>query len=295
MEDGASESAPLLGGKGRPSRARARAYLTEKVRVKNAYIPLLICCFLTGLIDAASYSAWSVFMGMQTGTLRSPPLTSPPPVSPLITSAGNTIFLALSTFNLPPGSDSLKWARSLVSIASLIFGSLLTGRLYSRFTATRRATLICSFFAQTLFIAIAALLVHTDAVPESPSLAPSPFADGMDKRVMIAIPFLAAQSGAQVVTAKSLGFGEVPTTVLTSVYSDLGADVHILGAKNWKRDRRVGAAVMMLMGGICAGWISTREGGGLRVVLWLGAGIKFLLGLGWLIFQAEGKGDNDDA
>lgn len=239
MEDGATESAPLLGGKERSSRARARAYLTEKIRVNNAYIPLLICCFLTGLIDAGSYNAWSVFMGMQTGTLRSPSST-PRPLSPLTTFPGNTIFLALSTFHLPAGSDSLKWARSLISITSLILGSFLTGRLYSRFTATRRATLICSFLAQTLFIAIAALLVHTDAVPESPSLSPSlsPFSYGMDKRVMIAIPFLAAQSGAQVVTAKSLGFGEVPTTVLTSVYSDLGADVNILGARNGKRDRR---------------------------------------------------------
>lgn len=71
MEDGATESAPLLGGKESSSRARARAYLAEKIRVNNAYIPLLICCFLTGLIDAGSYNAWSVFMGMQTGTLRS--------------------------------------------------------------------------------------------------------------------------------------------------------------------------------------------------------------------------------
>ena len=69
MESAAAESAPLLGQKTRP-RGRARRYLTENICIDNAYIPLLVCCFLTGLIDAGSYSAWSVFMGMQTGSPR---------------------------------------------------------------------------------------------------------------------------------------------------------------------------------------------------------------------------------
>ena len=68
MQDTESEAAPLLGQK-RAKSNRARRYLTENIKLDNAYIPLLICCFLTGLIDAASYNAWSVFMGMQTGKI----------------------------------------------------------------------------------------------------------------------------------------------------------------------------------------------------------------------------------
>ena len=71
MEDGATEEAPLLGQKAGDRSVRARHYLNEKIRVDNAYIPLLVCCFLTGLIDAGSYNAWQVFMGMQTGQLPS--------------------------------------------------------------------------------------------------------------------------------------------------------------------------------------------------------------------------------
>lgn len=67
MEDGGTESAPLLGHKQQDRKDQAYRYWTETIDVKYAYIPLLVCCFLTGLVDAGSYNAWSVFMGMQTG------------------------------------------------------------------------------------------------------------------------------------------------------------------------------------------------------------------------------------
>ena len=73
MDSVPAEQTPLLGQKKTRPSGRARRYLTQNIRIDNAYIPLLVCCFLTGLIDAGSYSAWSVFMGMQTG------YTSPPP------------------------------------------------------------------------------------------------------------------------------------------------------------------------------------------------------------------------
>lgn len=158
-------------------------------------------------------------------------------------------------------------------------GSLLTGRIYAAVGLTRRLTLVLSFLLQTLCIAIPALLVRTKVVPES--------AVG-NKFVLIAIPFLAAQSGAQVVTAKSLGFNELPTTVLTSVYNDLASDMRLLAWKNPKRDRRVGAIAMILLGGISASWIS-RTAGGLTAVLWLGAGMKLLLSFSWLLFRADAE------
>ena len=103
---------------------------------------------------------------------------------------------------------------------------------------------------------------------------------------MIAIPFLAAQSGAQIVTAKSLGFNEVPTTVLTSVYNDLASDTELLKWDNSKRDRRVGAIVMILLGGICAGWLA-RYGESLTFVLWVAVAVKLVLSFSWLMFPSE--------
>lgn len=73
MRDGEAEAegAPLLGQK--QSATTARRYLAENIRLDYAYLPLLVCCFLTGLIDAASYNAWTVFMGMQTGMAADQP------------------------------------------------------------------------------------------------------------------------------------------------------------------------------------------------------------------------------
>ncbi|KAL8627863.1 hypothetical protein Q9189_006428 [Teloschistes chrysophthalmus] len=208
MHNGDTETTPLLGNKQPKPKRQLRSFLTENVAILYAPLPLLVCCFLTGLIDAGSYNAWSVFMGMQTG---------------------NTVFLALSSANLPAGSDSLKWARSGVSILSLMLGSLIAGRMYNAVGPTRRLTLIGSFLLQSLCIVIAAVLVQTNTVPER---------NATDKIVLVAIPFLAAQSGAQVATAKSLGFSELPTTVLTSVYNDLASDDKFLAWDNPKRDRR---------------------------------------------------------
>jgi len=134
-----------------------------------------------------------------------------------------------------------------------------------------------SFLLQTLSITAAALMVHTNTVPVSTVES---------KRIFIAIPFLAAQSGAQIVTAKALGFTEIPTTVLTSVYNDLASDTELFRWRNSKRNRRVGAITMILLGGISAGWLS-RLGQSLALVLWLGSGIKLLVTLSWLCFAAD--------
>lgn len=175
------------------------------------------------------------------------------------------------------GSDDLKWARSGISILAMMAGSMVTGHIYTALGPTRRFTLFASFLLQTLCIAVAAILVHAELIPEDTTNS---------KLIFIAIPFLAAQSGAQIVTAKSLGFNEVPTTVLTSVYNDLASDTDLLAWENPKRNRRVGAITMILLGGISAGWLSRSEAG-LALVLWLGAVLKLLLSFSWLLFGSD--------
>lgn len=62
MQNGDIERAPLLANAQDQPKSRARSFLSETIKVQNAYLQLLICCFTTGFIDAASYNAWSVFM-----------------------------------------------------------------------------------------------------------------------------------------------------------------------------------------------------------------------------------------
>lgn len=159
----------------------------------------------------------------------------------------------------------------------MMIGSFIAGRAYAAVGLTRRSTLIVSFLLQALCICIAAILVQTDAVPET---------NATEKIVLVAIPFLAAQSGAQVATAKSLGFNELPTTVLTSTYNDLASDTKVLAWDNPKRDRRVASVVMMMLGAIAGAWL-VKGTGTFTTVLWLGAVAKVLLAFSWLLFPAE--------
>lgn len=47
----------------------SRAYLLGPVKRDHADLALLACSFVTGMVDAASFSNWSAFVGMQTGKL----------------------------------------------------------------------------------------------------------------------------------------------------------------------------------------------------------------------------------
>lgn len=119
--------------------------------------------------------------------------------------------------------------------------------------------------------------MQSDAVPET---------NATEKIVLVAIPFLAAQSGAQVATAKSLGFNELPTTVLTSTYNDLASDTALFAWDNPKRDNRVASVVLMMLGAIAGAWL-VKGTGTFTTVLWLAAAIKVVLAFSWLLFPAE--------
>lgn len=84
-----------------------------------------------------------------------------------------------------------------------------------------------------------------------------------------------------------LGYGEIPTTVLTTAYNDLACDTNVFGRGNPKRNRRVAAVVLLILGGISGGWMSRVEGG-FRIVLWVGGAMKVGLGVGFVFFQEDG-------
>lgn len=89
-------------------------------------------------------------------------------------------------------------------------------------------------------------------------------------------------------TSRLLGFNEVPTTVLTSVYCDLAMDQKFFVGlnKNIKRNRRFCSVVAFLVGAIAGGWISRTIG--LAVSFWIAAAIKFLMATGWVMWKPNG-------
>lgn len=45
----------------------ALRYLQAEISLDHADIPMLACCFVSGLCDSSAYNAWTCFVSMQTG------------------------------------------------------------------------------------------------------------------------------------------------------------------------------------------------------------------------------------
>ncbi len=138
---------------------------------------------------------------------------------------------------------------------------------------------------QSACIIVAAALVQSHVVPEPMGLV-TETSSSVDFLELLPLGFLAFQSGGQIVTSRLLGFNEVPTTVLTSVYCDLASDPKILAKKNVKRNRRAAVVIAILTGGITGGWIS-RSSAGMSVSLWTAAAIKLSIAVGWSLWKPK--------
>ena len=86
--------------------------------------------------------------------------------------------------------------------------------------------------------------------------------------------------------SRALGFNEIPTVVITSLLCDLVSDAELLALRNGKRDRRIVAFCLTLLGAIAGGWI-TRVTGDIAPVLWIAAGIKFVLVVLWVLWRGD--------
>ena len=241
----------------RPTRRRAAArYWAAEVSRDGAIGPIIACCVVAGLCDSSAYNAWSCFVSMQTG---------------------NTIFLALGASGQPAAHPD-GWRRSLVSIALFFAGCLAFGAT-RRLHPLQRRTLAASFALQALCVFAAAALVQAGVVPTVGATAQGSIE-------MLPLGLLAFQSGGQIVTSRLLGFNEVPTTVLTSVYCDLASDPRLLAplGENVKRNRRVAAVVAILAGGVAGGWLY-RSAAGMASALWLGGAIKLAIAFSWSLWK----------
>ncbi|KAG5984179.1 hypothetical protein E4U55_005792 [Claviceps digitariae] len=247
----------------RPSkRASVWDRFAEHVDLEHAYIPLLACCFVSGLTDGTIYNAYGTFVSMQTG---------------------NTIFVALGTSgynNKPYG-----WARSLCSIALFITGSFVFSRISLWLDGRRRGILMLSFFLQSLMVTLAAAIIQGGIIDGSyPSRRPITI---VDFKELIIIALLSFQAAGQIVVSRTLKVGEVPTVVVTSMLCDLMSDPALFFfGKNDKRNRRFVAFFLTLLGAICGGWIS-KAAGAVDPSLWTVAGIKLIISCCWYFWRSE--------
>ncbi|KAH8886345.1 hypothetical protein GQ53DRAFT_750616 [Thozetella sp. PMI_491] len=261
-----------------PPPADHRSWLSrvrDDISLSYADIPVLACCTVSGLCDSVAFNATGTFASMQTG---------------------NTIFLALGASGLPAG-QSLLWLRALVSIVSFWAGCLAFSKS-RHFHPQRKATLSLSFLIQAAFIFIAAALAQTRTVPSfgearlptvlSEVQEAAHAAEENSALSLIPLALLAFQFGGQIVISRILGFNEVPTNVLTSLYCDLLSDPLLLASlsKNPKRNRRVAAIILSVLGGITGGWLQ-RSAAGMSAALWIAGGIKVVIALAWISWRSR--------
>ncbi|KAF2423193.1 hypothetical protein EJ08DRAFT_596326 [Tothia fuscella] len=239
--------------------SRTHDLWSRNVNLRWTTIPIILCCSCSGLIDSCIFNVWGVFATMQTG---------------------NTVILALGASNQPTGHPHA-WLQALMAILFFFFGSLLTGQISKILPPLRHTTLALSFLLQTVLIVTAAALVESGVAPN--------ITNGKEYFIqLVPLPMLSFQAGMQSVTARQLGLNEIPTTVLTSVYCDLGNDSKLFAGfrDNWKRNRRAGAAASLIVGAIIGGWLS-RTSDGMPAALWSAAGIKFCISVAWLLWSSE--------
>ncbi|KAL3291850.1 DUF1275 domain protein [Colletotrichum asianum] len=244
--------------------------LRNDINERFSDVPLLSCCFISRLCDSIAFNASGVFVSMQTGE-------------------GNTIFLALGTANLPSHSPNL-WLRALVSIVAFWAGCFT-------FSKTRlvhpkcKGALFASFLFQSVLISVSAALAQAGVVPSFALTRLDLREIYEDYITTLPIALLAFQFGGQVVTSRILGFNEVPTNVLTSLYCDLLSDPMILAPfpENPKRNSRVVAVLLTVGGGIIGGWLQ-RTNLGMPAVLWIAAIVKLVIALLWAGWKDECSG-----
>lgn len=124
-------------------------------------------------------------------------------------------------------------------------------------------------------------LIEADLIPHT--AADANLTGGPLFLELIPIALLAFQSAGSIAVTRALGFNEIPSVVLTSVYFDLASDPALVTGSvggNVKRNRRAGAVVMLVIGAIVGGWLS-RSAAGMESALWISGGIKFILAFVW--------------
>ncbi|WYZ39635.1 hypothetical protein EsH8_III_001549 [Colletotrichum jinshuiense] len=246
-------------------------WLRDDVNVRYTDIPVLACCLVSGLCDSVAVNAAGVFVSMQTG---------------------NTIFMALGASRLPAG-EPLLWLKSLSSIAAFWLGCFFFSKS-RHIHPKRKGTLALSFLLQSSLVFLAAAFAQTRLIADfgltsvEGSESNHEFKTSENPLVMVPLALLAFQFGGQIVTSRILGFNEVPTNVLTSVYCDLLSDPKLFAPlkDNPKRNRRFLAVVLLVLGGIIGGWLQ-RSPAGMPGALWISGAVKFIIAVSWMAWASN--------
>ena len=207
---------------------------------------------------------------------------------------GNTIFAALGVSGLPESSPTFAWSKALMAIVCFIIGAFCFANFHRLLTPRKRWVLIASFGLQCSMIIVTASLVTAGVVSNKRQGVAQkdreqnikvdssfPFLD------FLPIGLLAFQSAGQVVASRVLKFNAMPTVVLTTLYTDLMMDSHLLTAglfEDPQRNRRAASAITLFVGAVIGG-VLAKSWLGFAGALWIGAFLKGLMVFAWVFWK----------
>ncbi|KAF7323664.1 hypothetical protein MKEN_00587200 [Mycena kentingensis (nom. inval.)] len=260
--DRPNASAPLLGKtkaqRGlealNPRRISWRAFLLCEVEPEHTTAPLLAFCFMTGFIDAISFSAAFVWCGFQTGNFAQLALA---------------VARILGTTN---PADRVLLPADILALTSLLAfnsGAFTGGRIGDRIGAQNARGL--------------------SAAPSSKRRSHS--ARGFALLSSVAMGLMAASLGVQGVIGKRLGTNLSTTVVLTALWIELVADPHLFKSPTRRiasRDHRALALFVLFGGAIIARLMLGQVGA--AATLGFATGLRMLIAASWLFVKGKGEG-----
>ncbi|CAL1709375.1 unnamed protein product [Somion occarium] len=253
-----------------PTTVLSKAHLMGDVDPKRSTFPLAAYCFMTGFIDAVSFTAIFVWCGFQTG---------------------NSVQLALALARLfegPPGqrdtSFHLADQQALTSVLTFIAGAAI-GRIGDKMGAQSRAWLSLGTFIQALFTMAAAICAWQSG---QPSIADDRGAPAWTNALtFVAIGFMSASLGLQGIMGKRVNTQFATTIVLTTVWCELMTDPNLFNFRSIviSRDHKIIAIVTLFLGGFVGRALIDSLGS--AGTLGVGTGLRLLVALWWLFVPGK--------
>ncbi|GII33606.1 YoaK family protein [Planotetraspora mira] len=191
-------------------------------RENTRVLLLLLLTSVTGAVDAASYlGLGQVFTANMTGNV--------------------------AIIGFAAGGAALPLLNSAIALGAFMVGTIVAGRIVRRcdITATwPRQLTVCVGITFAMLLSVFLLWVTQPRAPAPHVIA----------------PLLAFAMGVQGAATKKLSVADLPTTVVTSTLTSLGADSRLAGGTSVRWRRRAGAVAALLAGALAgAGLFQLRE------------------------------------
>ncbi|KAI0305332.1 hypothetical protein B0F90DRAFT_1815561 [Multifurca ochricompacta] len=235
-------------------------------------IPLAAYCFMTGWIDAVSFSAIFVWCAFQTG---------------------NSVQLALALARLFQGAPGhrdtsfhLADKQALTSVTTFIFGAFI-GRIGDRIGAKTRMWLFIGTFIQALFTMAAAISLWKSGQGSVASERAIPAWTSAGTYACLGL--ISASMGLQGIMGKRVNTQFATTIVLTTVWCELMADPKLFVTHRLiSRDHKIIAIASLFVGGFCSRAILQAIGS--PASLGIGTGLRVVIALSWFFVPGKRTG-----